>query len=239
MRPGSNKSIDSAANLARIGVHMKLFCRPLCLEWCACGLLLFGLVLGGCSSSSDRSLASNKPKPPLSLAGPLPEGSTSGNPAANGLHVGETVIVDLTGTVDQIPEHSEPIKEDGTITLPYIGAVQAAGKTTGQLQNEILNLYVPKYYVRLTVTVKSDDRVYYVGGEVKQPGRQLYVGETTVTRAIQSAGDFTDFANRGKVWLVRANGKRIKVNCNKALENPSLDPPVYPGDQIQVPRSFF
>jgi len=220
MRPGSNKSIDSAANLARIGVHMKLFCRPLCLEWCACGLLLLGLVLSGCSSLS-------------------PEDSTSGNPDAPRFHVGETVIVDLTGTADQIPEHSEPIKEDGTITLPYIGAVQAAGKTTGQLQNEILNLYVPKYYVRLTVTVKSDDRVYYVGGEVKQPGRQLYVGETTVTRAIQSAGDFTDFANRGKVWLVRANGKRIKVNCNKALENPSLDPPVYPGDQIQVPRSFF
>jgi polysaccharide export outer membrane protein len=153
--------------------------------------------------------------------------------------VGETVIVVLTGTADLIPEHSEPIKDDGTITLPYIGVVQAAGKTPGQLQNEILNLYVPKYYVRLTVTVKSEDRVYYVGGEVKLPGRQLYVGETTVTRAIQSAGDFTDFANRSKVWLTRANGKRIKVNCNKALENPSLDPPVYPGDQIQVPRSFF
>jgi polysaccharide export outer membrane protein len=199
---------------------MKLFYRPLCLEWCACGLLLLGLVLSGCSSLS-------------------PEDSTSGNPDAPRFHVGETVIVDLTGTADQIPEHSEPIKEDGTITLPYIGAVQAAGKTPGQLQNEIHNLYVPKYYVRLTVTVKSEDRVYYVGGEVKQPGRQLYVGETTVTKAIQSAGDFTDFASRSKVWLIRANGKRIKVNCNKAFENPSLDLSVYPGDQIQVPRRFF
>jgi polysaccharide export outer membrane protein len=190
------------------------------VEWCACGLLLLGLVLSGCSSLS-------------------PADSTSGNPDAPRFHVGETVIVDLTGTADQIPEHSEPIKEDGTITLPYIGAVQAAGKTPGQLQNEILNLYVPKYYVRLTVTVKSEDRVYYVGGEVKQPGRQLYVGETTVTRAIQSAGDFTDFANQRKVWLIRANGKRIKVNCNKAFENPSLDLSIYPGDQIQVPRRFF
>lgn len=149
------------------------------------------------------------------------------------------MIVALTGTADQIPEHSEPIKEDGNITLPYIGAVRAAGRTPGELQNEIRDLYVPKYYVRLTVTVKSQDRVYYVGGEVKQPGRQLYVGETTVTRAIQSAGDFTDFANRGKVWLVRAGGKHIKVNCNKALEDPALDLPVYPGDEIQVPRRLF
>ena len=218
---------------------MKLFCKPSCLEWGACGLLLLGLVLSGCSSSSDRSLPSNKSEPPPSLAGLSPENSTAGNPAAPRFHVGETVIVDLTGTADQIPEHSEPIKEDGTITMPLIGKVQAAGKTAGELQNEIQNLYVPQYYVRLTVTVKSEDRVYYVGGEVNKAGPILYVGETTVTKAIQSAGDFTDFANRRKVWLIRANGKRIKVNCNKAFEDPSSDPPVYPGDQIQVPRRFF
>jgi protein involved in polysaccharide export with SLBB domain len=218
---------------------MKLFYRLSCLKWCVCGLLLLGLALGGCSSSSKRSQAASKPKPLPSLAGTLPEDSTLGNPVAPRFRVGETVIVDLTGTADLIPQHSEPIKEDGTITLPYIGAVQAAGKTPGKLQNEIHDLYVPQYYVRLTVTVKSEDRVYYVGGEVRQPGRQLYVGETTVTRAVQSAGDFTDFANRSKVWLVRANGKRVKVNCSKALENSSLDLPVYPGDQIQVPRRFF
>jgi protein involved in polysaccharide export with SLBB domain len=218
---------------------MKLFCKLSCVEWCACGLLLLGLVLGGCSSSSDRSLASNKPNPSPSLAGLSPEDSTAGNPAAPRFHMGETVIVDLTGTADLIPEHSEPIKEDGTITLPYIGAVQAAGKTPGQLQNEIHNLYVPKYYVRLTVTVKSEDRIYYVGGEVKQPGRQLYIGETTVTKAIQSAGDFTDFANHKKVRLIRANGQCIEVNCNKALRDSSKDLQVYPGDQIQVPRRFF
>lgn len=217
---------------------MKLFYRPSFLEWRIGALLLLGLVFSSCSSSPDRSFSSNKSEPP-SLAGLSPENSTAGNPAAPRFHVGETVIVDLTGTVDLIPEHSEPIKEDGTITMPLIGKVQAAGKTAGELQNEIHNFYVPQYYVRLTVTVKSQDRVYYVGGEVNKAGPILYVGETTVTRAIQSAGDFNDFANRGKVWLIRANGKRIKVNCNKAFENPSLDPPVYPGDQIQVPRRFF
>ncbi len=66
--------------------------------------------------------------------------------------------------------HEETIKEDGTITLPLIGSVYAVGKTAGELQNEIYTNYVPKYYVRLTVTVKSGDRVYYVGGEVKSPG---------------------------------------------------------------------
>jgi polysaccharide export outer membrane protein len=218
---------------------MKFFCKLAHLEWCVCGFLLLGFVFGGCSSSPNPPPSSNRPKSPPALTGLSPEDSTPSSLAAPRFHAGETVIVALTGTADQIPEHSEPIKEDGTLTLPYIGAVRAAGKTPGELQNEIHDLYVPKYYVRLTVTVKSQDRVYYVGGEVKQPGRLLYVGETTVTRAIQSAGDFTDFANRRKVWLVRTNGKHIKVNCNKALEDPSLDLPVYPGDQIQVPRRFF
>jgi len=214
-------------------MFMNFFQKFARLEWCLCGFLLLGFVFGGCSSSPNSS---NKPKSPPALTGLSSEDSTLSSPR---FHVGETVIIALTGTADQIPEHTEPIKEDGTLTLPYIGAVQAAGRTPGELQNEIRDLYVPKYYVRLTVTVKSQDRVYYVGGEVKQPGRQLYVGETTVTRAIQSAGDFTDFANRSKVWLVRAGGKHIKVNCNKAFEDPSLDLPVYPGDQIQVPRRFF
>ncbi|MEI9962810.1 MAG: polysaccharide biosynthesis/export family protein [Limisphaerales bacterium] len=153
--------------------------------------------------------------------------------------IGDTVIVTLSGPPDPIVPHEEPIKEDGTITMPYIGSVQALGKTSGQLQKDIHDLYVPKYYNQLTVTVKSSqDRVYYVGGEVKQPGRQLYVGATTVTKAIQSVGDFTDFASH-TVYLIRANGQRIKINCDKALKNPSLDLPVYPGDQIQVPRRLF
>jgi polysaccharide export outer membrane protein len=141
--------------------------------------------------------------------------------------------------VEVIEPHTEAIKEDGTITMSSIGHVQAAGKTAGELQNEIYNLYVPKYYRHLTVTVNTGDRVYYVTGEVKSPGRQLYVGQMTVTKAITTAGDFTDFANHTKVRLIRSNGQTIKVNCDKALQDPSLDLPVYPNDQIQVPRRIF
>ena len=154
-------------------------------------------------------------------------------------HVGDTVIVSLSGLPQDIPIHQEPIKEDGTITMPDIGHVQAVGKTAGELQNEIYNLYVPKLYRHLTVTVNPGDRVYYVTGEVKTPGRQLYVGQMTVTKAITTAGDFTDFANHRKVWLIRANGQRIKVNCNKAIQDSSKDPPVYPNDQIQVLRRWL
>jgi polysaccharide export outer membrane protein len=196
---------------------MKLFVRGLF----AFTLLLIGLLFAGCSSA---------PKP-------VPSGGSQTNEVAR-FHVGETVSVIYSGIPDQILPHEEQIKEDGNITLSLIGSVKAVGKTAGELQNEIHDLYVPKYYVRLTVTVKPGDLVYYVTGEVKQPGRQLYVGETTVTKAITSASDFTDFASH-KVKLIRANGQVIKVNVDKALEDPTLDLQVYPGDQVYVPRRLF
>ncbi|HTY86788.1 MAG TPA: polysaccharide biosynthesis/export family protein [Candidatus Acidoferrum sp.] len=161
------------------------------------------------------------------------------NSEAARLHVGDMVTVTLTGPPEPIEPHTEAIKEDGTITLPSIGHVPAAGKTTGELQNEIHDLYVPKYYRHLTVTVNTGDRVYYVTGEVRQPGRQLYGGQMTVTKAITTAGGFTDFANHKKVWLIRSGGQRVKVNCDKAFQDPSQDPIVYPNDQVQVPRRIW
>jgi protein involved in polysaccharide export with SLBB domain len=223
---------------------MKLFWKLSGPGFYFCGLVLAGAMLSGCASTSTNPVFSDSPHAAASPNSPDP--SSEANAAQ--FHVGETVIVTFsgsgpgsTGAGDQsiMPAHSEPIKEDGTITLDYIGSVKAAGKTAGELQNEIHDLYVPKYYVRLTVTVSSQQRVFYVGGEVNKPGAIEYLGATSVTKAIQSAGDFTNFANRGKVWLIRASGERIKVNCNKALENPSLDLPVYPGDQIQVVRRLL
>jgi polysaccharide export outer membrane protein len=155
------------------------------------------------------------------------------------LRVGDTVTVTLTG-VEELPPQEKPIKDDGTITLPDIGRVQAAGKTPGELEDQIKSLYVPAIYKHLDVTVKiTGDRVYFVRGEVKQPSRLIYVGSITVTKAITSAGDFTDFANRKKIILIRTNGQRFKLNADAILNGEAPDPPVYPGDQIEVKRRVF
>jgi polysaccharide export outer membrane protein len=206
---------------------MKLFIHGLF----ACGWLTTAMLLAGCGSPSQGR---DDIKP--SAAGTPVNGASVAR-----FQIGETVIVSFSGSPAIIEPHEEPIKEDGTITLPLIGSVSAVGRTAGELQNEIHNGYVPKYYVRLTVTVKSSsDRVFYVGGEVKGGGRQQYIGDTTVTKAIQSAGGLTDFANHGKVWLTRATtGQRIRVNYDDAIQDQSKDPPVYPGDQINVEKRLF
>jgi len=204
-------------------------------------LVIVGLV-AGCASTGEES----KPFSPLppGLDGPATNGVTGTNSSAfsvltqSGGHftINDQVTVKFTGTVDQIPIHEERIKDDGTITLTLIGAVKAEGKSPGQLQKEIHDLYVPEYYKRLTVTVTGEQRVYSVGGQVKAPGRQVYIGTTTVTKAIQSAGDFTDFAAKRRVELFRADGKKFIIDCKKAAKDPTLDLQVYPGDKIDVPQ---
>ena len=205
---------------------MKLLFRGLI----TCIWLFAVVTFTGCGSTS---------KGPFFLDAPQPRVAPAYADVAR-FRVGETVIVTFSGTPVDIPMHQEPIKEDGTITLPLIGPIVAAGKTAGELQNDIYTNYVPKYYVRLTVTVSSGDRVYYVGGEVNHAGVFQYLGETTVTKAIQAASGMTQFANHSKVWLIHAsNGQRVRVNYDKALQDPSQDPPVFPNDQITVDKSYF
>lgn len=208
----------------------------------SCAAVPAALVLSGCGSAQGPVFSDN-PNPPAMMGAPTNSSPVATNEGAL-FQAGETVTIASSTGSDMvpgpIPSAGQPylIAGDGTISLPLIGQVQAAGKTPGDLQEEIQKLYVPQYFVRLTVTVTAQNRVYYVGGEVVHPGAEPYLGETTVTKAIQAAGDLTQFASHN-VWLTRTDGTRVRVNIDQALRDPSQDLAVFPGDQIQVPRRLF
>ena len=147
-------------------------------------------------------------------------------------------FIGTTGDTQVLPEYSETIKEDGTISPPMIGTVQAAGKTPGDLQHELQAKY-NLLYKNLTVTLVSPSRYFYVTGEVRKPGPELYLGETDIVKAISAAGDFTDFANKSSVRITRANGQTEVVNVKRILEEPQFDVPIFPGDKIFVKRRYW
>ena len=198
--------------------------------WVLTGLSA-GLLATGCKTSDNAEFSSL----PCETNQTAPNGESGPRFA-----VGDSVTVNFSGITEPPAPVEQTIKEDGTITLPLIqGPIKAEGKTPGELQNEIAEKYKPLYN-HLTVSVTSPQRVFYVDGEVKSPGRQFYIGQTTVLKAIASAGDFTDFAKKTKVQLLRAGAKKpIIIDCKKALTNPALDLTVYPGDKIHVPRRIF
>ncbi len=223
--------------------------RMLLGSW-GCGLLLTALILSGCGTGSSEQKFSNLPG--FTEDAPM-AGTPTGVPPFGGgtvntntgeldrLRTGDTITI----TFSDLPQLQQPleerIKDDGTITLLLNQTFMAAGKTRGELEREIREAYVPRYYVNMTVSVKlqRDTQFYFVGGEVKLPNRQVYISRVTVLKAIQSAGDFTDFAKKKAVVLTRADGRKITINCVKAREDANLDLEVYPGDQIWVPRKIF
>ena len=210
------------------------------------GLLLAGLWLAGCQSGpqyADLPGVTPPPAVPAAPAAPALAGTNEPLRAPEGerldiLHPGDLLTITFADLPIVVQPIEQRVRDDGTITLIENQTFTAANKTRGQLEKEIRERYVPKIYLKMTASVshQKDTQFYYVGGEVKSPGRQVFISRLTVLGAIKSAGDFTDFANKKKVQLTRANGRTFKINCKDALQNPTLDLEVFPGDIINVPR---
>jgi protein involved in polysaccharide export with SLBB domain len=159
--------------------------------------------------------------------------------AADDIRIGDALVISLLDIPEPILDKEFGVRTDGTINLPYLQSVKAAGQTFGQFERDLQKAYLQKgIFKQITVIVKPGFRFYSVGGEVKAPARQTYSGPTTVLRAIVSCGDFTEFAKRKRVELIRANGDREIVDCVKARRDHRFDRPVCPGDAIFVPRSL-
>jgi polysaccharide export outer membrane protein len=186
-------------------------------------------VLPGCATHAPPKTAASPP-------------SLTNADVQSALRIGDKTRVELTGIPDPpIAPIEQDIKDDGSITLPYIGRVMAAGKTPVELEKEIYSLYVPTWYKHISVTVTPTARFFYVGGQVNNlsGGRIMYTGPITVMGAIQAAGDFTPFADKRHVQVTRVDGTIEHVNCVKVIKNPKLDLQVFPGDRIYVPLRKF
>jgi protein involved in polysaccharide export with SLBB domain len=211
-------------------------------------VMLAGLFLAGCHGGPDRRFAE---VPGMTgghaqaQAQPQAAGGADVNsqPAPLGtdiIQVGDNLTVtfaDLPGPMP-IPPIEDKVRDDGTIRLIQNLTFKAAGKSRGDLEKEIHDTYVPKYYRTMSVQVqqKGNTQFYYVDGEVKRPDRQIYISRLTVLKAIASSNGFTDFARKRAVVLTRANGRATTIDCIKAQRDSKLDLEVYPGDKIYVPR---
>lgn len=130
---------------------------------------------------------------------------------------------------------------EGFINLPHIGKVRAAGLAQAALQRAVEAAYKSgEIYTNpsITVTVPTTLRFVNVSGDVRQPRRVEYTTDLTVLSAISAAGGFTDYADQRKVRLLRA-GKVQIVDVKAVRSNPAIDIRLLPGDQIEVPQSFW
>jgi len=124
------------------------------------------------------------------------------------IRTGDTLKISLLDIPEPLQDKEFVVRSDGAINLPFLGSVPAAGKKFGDFEREVQNAYIEKKIFRqVTVVVKVGDRFYSVDGEVKSPDRKLYIGDTTVIRAIAVAADSTSMpiAAKSKSFVRRGN----------------------------------
>jgi polysaccharide biosynthesis/export protein len=141
------------------------------------------------------------------------------------------------------------VNDSGELEVPYIGLVQAAGKSCKELAYTVKAALEREYYYHATVIIavdhvseKSRGRIYVYGSVKGQGPQEIPPDESyTVSKAIIRAGGFGDFANKRKVKLTRKGGKDYIVDLKRVIEEGHTEEDVVlePDDQIYVPQRLI
>jgi polysaccharide biosynthesis/export protein len=134
------------------------------------------------------------------------------------------------------------VASDGTIAMPLIGRVPAAGQTPEQLKADLEKRYTQYVHDPNAMVRVSDpaSHVFYVLGEVNKPGvYKLHSGEV-LSQALAEAGGLGQFADAGKIRILRhKENETVVLTVNyyvvRSGGDVSADVPVEPGDTVQVP----
>lgn len=122
----------------------------------------------------------------------------------------------------------------GTVALPLIGEVKAAGTTTSELQNKIALALRDGYLRDPKVSVEVlTYRPFYILGEVGKPGEYPYSDGLTVLNAVAKANGFTYRADTATVFIKRA------ADVRERQLDLSAQTPVEPGDTIRIAERYF
>ena len=112
------------------------------------------------------------------------------------------------GSFNNAQEQGNVVREDGTIYYPFIGAVQAGGRTALEIRNEMesrLAKYIESPQVDVRVAGYRSQR-FFVAGSVQKPGTfPITDVPLTLVDAINAAGGLTDKADLFDVRLSRGD----------------------------------
>lgn len=152
----------------------------------------------------------------------------------------DVLRIDVFGMQD-MANREVRVDQAGQLSFPLAGTIQASGKTTTQIAEEI-EAGLRRSYVReprVTVNVeRAISRTVTVYGEVREPGiHALPAGKTTLMRAIASAKGFTELAKQSDVVVFRTvNGQRMATlyNLGAIRRGAYADPDIYANDLVAV-----
>lgn len=133
---------------------------------------------------------------------------------------------------------------DGSITLPLLGTIRAAGQTPAGLGEELTRRYsfVDRQVSQVTVQVTEyKSRKVYVMGQVQKPGTYSFPELPSVWEVIRNAGGPSAGAAMTRVQIIPPEGegppKIVDVDRALATGDFSQLPKLSSGSTILIPRT--
>jgi polysaccharide export outer membrane protein len=161
------------------------------------------------------------------------------------LGVGDQVAINVWENSNLSTEAT--IRPDGTITMPLVGDIKAAGETPSSLKakikTQVLNYVRLQGGAEITVAVKSwKSYRFTIQGEVVRSGVFTSDQYVTVADALALAGGLTRFAKRSEISLTRRDPKSgdlrhipLDYEALASGKRPDMNIYVLPGDTIWIP----
>jgi polysaccharide export outer membrane protein len=160
------------------------------------------------------------------------------------LQIGDEILVKML--VNPELDEDVVVQPDGMISTAVVQNMKAYGKTTKELQNQLISAYKTQLiHPQLTVVVKSfAPTKVYVLGQVASPGEMISVGPNmTLLQAISRAGGLLNSADENNILIMRRDDsekdKVFRVDYNAATEgaDPTKDVQLAAYDVVFVPRT--
>ncbi len=152
----------------------------------------------------------------------------------------QITIMGVPGEEKQKIDAVYPVGQNGTVNMPFIGSIRAAGLQPESLAASIQNAYrSAQIYRNPTIQVidtrggmTAREQMVHVGGQVRRPGPVAFQKNLTLYQAIQGAGGATEFGSLKRVKLFR-NGKTQTYDVTKPQ---FMRVPMQRDDTIEVPQ---
>jgi polysaccharide export outer membrane protein len=210
-------------------------------------LVLAGVALAPLAAEAQGTRASTPaPTPRASAPAPAPAPRTAAAATTTRgwsdleykLGAGDKLRIEVYGEAQL--SQSLQVRPDGKITLPLVGDMPAAGRTSMELRDAVttsLKEYVTNPVVTVIVQEVTAPQVYVIG-EVANPGAQVMRGPLTVLQALAQAGGIGEFADAGDIRILRttaAGTQTIPFDYKDAIKGRIGPMSLQPGDTIVVP----
>jgi polysaccharide export outer membrane protein len=157
--------------------------------------------------------------------------------AAGGLFIPTEAGV-RPGNFVTIPDQT--VDNDGNISVPYAGAVRAAGRTNGEIQADIVNRIKNRAIEPQAVVALAQQRTSLISvfGEVNTPARYPQPASGAMDRVTDAITRAGGIKGQGyETWVMLQRGaRRATVPFANLVYEPSNNIYVLPGDRVYVYR---